>query len=65
MTNAYTNCDEDLNHIFDYLLVGNYFTEEELILVTKGFGDNVDTYNTICQVRYGMDFDQIEESEEN
>lgn len=64
MTNTYTNCSEDLNHIFNYLLEGDYFTEEELLLVIKAYGDNIDTYNTICQVRYAMDFDQIEESEE-
>lgn len=44
---------------YDYLLDYEYFTEEELNLVTKGFGDCRETYDTICQVRYGFDIDQL------
>lgn len=51
----------DVEHIYEYLIEYQLFTEEELILVTKAFGDNIDTYNTICQVRFGMDFDQLED----
>ena len=50
---------ETLNKIFDYLVEYDYFTEKELLLVVKGWGDNEKTYNTVCQVRYGMDWDQL------
>lgn len=49
---------------YDYLLDFEYFTEEELNLCTKGWGDNADTYDIICQVRYGMDIDQLAESDD-
>lgn len=44
---------------YQYLLEYEYFTEEELNLVIKGWGDNEKTYDTICQVRYAMDIDQL------
>ena len=44
---------------YAYLLEYEYFTEEELNLVIKGWGDNEKTYDTICQVRYAMDIDQL------
>lgn len=49
---------------YDYLLMYELFTEEELNLVIKGWGDNSDTYDTICQVRFAMDIDQLA-SEDN
>lgn len=64
MTQKYNNTQEDLNHIFNYLKDHRYFEHEELLLVIKGWGDNINTYDTICQVRFAMDFDQLEESEE-
>lgn len=45
--------------VYDFLLTHEYFTEEELDLAIKGWGDNEETYNTICQVRYAMDPDQL------
>ena len=45
--------------VYDFLLNFEFFTEEELNLVIKGWGDNEKTYNTICQVRYAMDPDQL------
>ena len=50
---------------YDYLLEYEYFTEEELDLVIKGWGDNPKTYDTICHVRYGMDVDQLVGEEED
>ena len=44
---------------YDFLLENEYFSEEELDLVTKAFGDNEKTYDAICQGRYGMDVDQV------
>lgn len=44
---------------YEYLLAYEYFNEEELNLVIKGWGDNAKTYDTICQVRYAMDIDQL------
>ena len=54
---------KDVDYIYNYLLINDYFTEEELNLVMKGWGDNTKTYDTICHVRYGMDFDQIWEAD--
>ena len=45
----------------EFLIEGNYFTEEEITLVECGWGQNEDTYNTICQVRFAQDVDQIVE----
>ncbi len=44
---------------YDYLLEYEYFTEQELDLVVKGWGKNEKTYNTICRVRYSLDIDQL------
>lgn len=44
---------------YQYLLEYEYFTEEELNLVIKGWGDTSKTYDKICQVRYAMDIDQL------
>lgn len=63
MTTKYKNTKEDLDHIFNYLSTMNYFTESELLLVISGWGDNIDTYDTICQVRFAMDFDQLEDED--
>ena len=43
----------------DYLLQYEYFAEEEIDLVVRGWGDNPKTYDTICRVRYAMDIDQL------
>ena len=56
--------------VYEFLRENEYFTEEELNLVIKGWVDNEKTYDIICQVRYGMDADQLayyynEENEEN
>lgn len=58
---SFTNNDVDF--IFDYLIDNLYFTEDELILITKVFGDNIDNYNAICQCRYGYDFQQLIEND--
>lgn len=63
MTTKFNNADVD--YIYEWLLVNEKFTEDELSLVTKGFGDNINTYDTICYVRYGYDFDQLFESEQS
>ena len=57
---------EEKNKMYclDYLLDYELFTEDELILVRKGWGRNKDTYDRICQVRYGMDIDQLAEEDE-
>lgn len=49
---------------YDYLSEYEYFTEEELNLVTSGWGNNSDTFDTICQVRYAMDVDQLAEQDD-
>lgn len=48
---------------YDYLLTYEYFTGEELNLCTKGWGDNSNTYDTMCQVRYAADVDQLAEED--
>ena len=48
---------------YQFLLEYEYFTEEELNLVIKGWGDNPKTYDTICQVRCAMDIDQVAHEE--
>ena len=35
------------------------FDDDELSLVCCGWGQNDDTIDTICQVRFAMDFDQV------
>lgn len=55
----------DVDFIYNYLIDKEYFTEEELCLVVKAFGDNIDTYNTIIYTRYGYDFEQLYDLEEN
>lgn len=49
----------DASKAYSALEDGNYFTSEELVLVTDGWGLNTDTLDRICQVRYGMDADQV------
>ena len=49
----------DASKVYSALEDGNYFTSEELVLVTDGWGLNTDTLDRICQVRYGMDADQL------
>ena len=44
---------------YQYLLEFEYFTDEELNLAVKGWGDNPKTYDTICHVRYAMTIDQM------
>lgn len=51
----------DFNEAYNYLIDNGLFTEEELKLVCSGWGSNMDTLNRICQVRYGMDVDQLED----
>ena len=57
----FTNNDTDF--IYDYLVEQLYFDEDTLDLVTKAFGDNIDTYNKILYVKYAYDFDQIYEND--
>lgn len=47
--------------IYDFFIDYELFTEEELQLVIKGWGDNLETYNTIAHVRYGYDVEQLAE----
>lgn len=54
------SCNEKFNHLIDY----GYFTWEELCLCIAGWGDNDQTYDTICHVRFGMDFDQLYQEDE-
>jgi len=54
------SCDEKFEYLEDY----QYFTYEELNLVIRGWGDNDKTYDIICYVRYGMDFQQIVEKDD-
>lgn len=49
----------DASKVHSALEDGNYFTSGELELVTSGWGLNTDTLDRICQVRYGMDADQL------
>lgn len=47
---------------YEALLEAGLFTEDELVLVTDGWGLNEDTLDRVCQVRYAMDADQLLES---
>lgn len=51
-----------ISDMYEALLEAGLFTEDELVLVTDGWGLNEDTLDRICQVRYGMDADQLLES---
>lgn len=55
----------EVDFIYNYLIDKEYFTKEELCLVVKAFGDNIDTYNAIIHTRYGYDFEQLYDLEEN
>lgn len=50
---------DDPSQVYEALLEKELFTQAELDLVTNGWGLNLDTLNTVCQVRYGMDADQV------
>ena len=45
--------------VYEDLIDHDLFTQAELDLVTNGWGLNMDTLNTACQVRFGMDADQV------
>lgn len=49
--------------VYDALIDAGLFTQEELDLVTDGWGFSMRTLNTVCQVRFGMDADQVLEEE--
>jgi hypothetical protein len=44
----------DVNALYQELLSHELFTENELVLVTNGWGLNEDTLNTACYARYGF-----------
>ena len=47
--------------IYNFLIDQELFNEEEISLCVTGWGDNLETYNTMCQVRYAMDVNQVAE----
>lgn len=49
---------------YDYLFTTDKFTQEELSLVCCGWGERLEVLNIICQVRYGMNVEQLKEEEE-
>lgn len=51
--------DLDRAQVYDKLLDNELFTPEELDLVTNGWGLSMNTLNTVCQARYGMDADEL------
>lgn len=56
---------EDVNELYNALIDGDYFTEEELNLLTAINGYNVETLEEAIYARYGYrSFDQMKESEE-
>ena len=46
---------------WDWLVENELFDDDELRLVCCGWGQNDDTIDTICQVRFAMDFTQVYE----
>lgn len=50
-----SNVHELYNKLIDY----DYFTEDELILVTCMYGMNVETLNLACECRYALDAQQV------
>lgn len=57
-----TRESKGVSDTYEALLEAGLFTEDELVLVTDGWGLNTDTLNRVCQVRYAMDADQLLES---
>lgn len=52
--------DYELDVIYDKLIAENYFTEDELELVTNINGYNIDTLNNAIYARYGLrDYKQL------
>lgn len=51
--------DMQPNQLYELLLQHELFTQSELDLVTNGWGMNTNTLDMVCQVRYGMDTDQL------
>ena len=49
----------EVDEIFAFLQDNNLFKYDELLLVIKCYGDNKETYDTICYCRYGYTFDQL------
>lgn len=53
---------EEINTLWDNLIEGGYFTEEELQLVTNINGYNIETLNDCIYCRYGFqDWEQMNE----
>ena len=47
------------SQIWDSLLDGQFFTLEELNLVTDINGFSVDTLDDMCRARYGVDHEEL------
>lgn len=54
--------EEQINDAVEELINLAAFSEDELILVLKSFGNTMETLDKICQCRYGMDCLQYIES---
>lgn len=58
--------NDKVTKVFDWLVDNGLFTENELVLVTKGWGYNMETLDNACQVRFAMNAQQlIDEAAEN
>ena len=53
----------EVHELYENLILGDYFTEEELNLVTCINGFNVETLNACIYARYGFhDWEQLKEN---
>lgn len=50
---------KDFNKAYSFLLDANYFTGEELHLITMMYGCRMDVLNLACSCRYELDVEQI------
>ena len=54
----------EMNELYTALIVGEFFTEAELQLITAINGWNIETLNAAIYARYGVrDFEQLTEGE--
>lgn len=53
----------EVDDAYNFLLENDYFTEQELELVTAGWGYSMNTLDTVCQARYAMDVEQLRDED--
>ena len=55
----------DVDKVYEMLIDGTYFTEDELDLLTGIYGYSLETLNDACRYRFGGDIEDVLELEED